>query len=509
MSSAVSSMTSAAAEENGGPSSMGNHNHVIDPPRRSGLFSWVPRPYWRPTSAYSLFLAEQRVLEAVTSPREQKFVSIAKLENGKEYHINTIIVGDPSKPPLVLMHGFGGSGPFWIKSLDAFAKDYRVYAVDLAGFGRSSRMPFSVLKHIRPTLPNEVFSAAENTIQDDDDGDDAADGDGVVGGVQAAPASVASVANAEKNEKKKKKPSMPLGTEIEKLKDCTLKVSPMLAETYFIETFEAWRKSMGEELGNGKKFTLCGHSMGGYLAASYALKYPQNVDRLILADPWGFPEKPADANRRIPLRWRILAAAFGGMTNAPLSIVRTSGPMGPWLVHRFRPDFFHRFEDLFPNDKRILDYIYEISAQKPAMGEHAFGAMTRSLGFAALPMLRRIHRLDESIPVLLIRGSHSWMRRDPYLEAARSLKGPVIVRECAGGHHVYADDVDAWHAAFFGDPSKKHLFRDIYVHAGNVVRERIPTPREEAASTVDQKWSAQEEKDERLDEAAATITNTT
>jgi pimeloyl-ACP methyl ester carboxylesterase len=31
--------------------------------------------------------------------------------------------------------------------------------------------------------------------------------------------------------------------------------------------------------------TLLGHSLGGYLGTVYALKYPDRVDRLILASP--------------------------------------------------------------------------------------------------------------------------------------------------------------------------------------------------------------------------------
>ena len=42
------------------------------------------------------------------------------------------------------------------------------------------------------------------------------------------------------------------------------------AEAEFVECVEEWRKAM-----NLKKFVLLGHSMGGYLAAAYAIKYPE------------------------------------------------------------------------------------------------------------------------------------------------------------------------------------------------------------------------------------------
>ena len=39
-----------------------------------------------------------------------------------------------------------------------------------------------------------------------------------------------------------------------------------------------------------EKIVLLGHSMGGYLSCRYALKYPENVERLILVSPVGVGE---------------------------------------------------------------------------------------------------------------------------------------------------------------------------------------------------------------------------
>jgi cardiolipin-specific phospholipase len=53
-------------------------------------------------------------------------------------------------------------------------------------------------------------------------------------------------------------------------------------ENWFVESLEPWRRDK-----NIKSFTLMSHSMGSYLAAAYAFKYPENVNKLIMVSPAG------------------------------------------------------------------------------------------------------------------------------------------------------------------------------------------------------------------------------
>jgi cardiolipin-specific phospholipase len=68
------------------------------------------------------------------------------------------------------------------------------------------------------------------------------------------------------------------------------------AESFFIDSLEEWRETMG--LG---KMTLIGHSLGAYFSVAYALKYPDRVNKLILLSPAGFPRGPnwTDPSREI------------------------------------------------------------------------------------------------------------------------------------------------------------------------------------------------------------------
>ena len=74
---------------------------------------------------------------------------------------------------------------------------------------------------------------------------------------------------------------------------CTFNSDPALAEFQYVSALEKWREEVGL-----KKMILLGHSFGGYLSAAYTLRHPDNVQHLILADPWGILEKPADYVQR-------------------------------------------------------------------------------------------------------------------------------------------------------------------------------------------------------------------
>lgn len=48
------------------------------------------------------------------------------------------------------------------------------------------------------------------------------------------------------------------------------------AESFFIDALEEWR----QKVGINSKFTLLGHSLGGYLSTVYTEKYPTLVKRV-------------------------------------------------------------------------------------------------------------------------------------------------------------------------------------------------------------------------------------
>lgn len=59
----------------------------------------------------------------------------------REQQIYYVEAGDRAaeSPPLLLIHGFGASTDHWRKNIAELQEDFKVYAIDLLGFGRSSK----------------------------------------------------------------------------------------------------------------------------------------------------------------------------------------------------------------------------------------------------------------------------------------------------------------------------------------------------------------------------------
>ncbi|XP_053967369.1 (Lyso)-N-acylphosphatidylethanolamine lipase isoform X1 [Anastrepha ludens] len=323
------------------------------------LWKWVFN--WTSSSPIMLRAVEKKILSFLKTPYRGFFVDIGPAI-GEADKIWTVSLNTDSKEvPLVMLHGLGAGVALWVMNLDALAKDRPVYAMDVLGFGRSSR----------PNFSNDA----------------------------------------------------------------------LVCEKQFVKSVEEWRREM-----NINSMILLGHSMGGFVASSYALSYPDRVNHLILADPWGFPEKPADGTntRQLPLWVRAIAYALTPLN--PLWALRAAGPLGQWVVEKTRPDIMRKFSAAVEEDNNLLPhYIHQCNAQTPS-GESAFHTMMTSFGWAKHPMVHRAKDVREGIPITFIYGSRSWIDSSSgeKIKAQRPDSRVDIKMVSGAGHHVYADKPDVF-----------------------------------------------------------------
>ena len=92
----------------------------------------------------------------------------------------------------------------------------------------------------------------------------------------------------------------------------------------FVEIIDKWRQKVRLD-----QFILLGHSFGGYIASSYAVKHPERVEHLVLLDPWGILPKEEDAAALDKDMWQKGAMELSHMAKSnPFSMLRRTGPLG-------------------------------------------------------------------------------------------------------------------------------------------------------------------------------------
>ncbi|MCP9264190.1 Protein ABHD4 [Dirofilaria immitis] len=216
---------------------------------------------------------------------------------------------------------------------------------------------------------------------------------------------------------------------------------PVLAELQFVQSIENWRKGMGIN-----KMILVGHSFGAFLAASFALQYPERVRHLVLVDPWGFRKTFGDS---------------GNVTFYPLTALRWAGPYGISVIKTLRPDLSLRFQCADPN--AIYEYFYQCNAQNPS-GEVAFTNMSFSFGWAKRPMLRRIIDLPAEVPMTFIYGSKSWINSSSGIEVQNKRQNSYVdVQVINGaGHHVYVDQKEIFNSVLSDLFDKIDADKDVF-----------------------------------------------
>ena len=86
--------------------------------------------------------------------------------------------------------------------------------------------------------------------------------------------------------------------------------------------FEAWlRASKYKEKEN---YYFMGHSLGGYLGAHFALKFPDKITRVILMSPVGVPDRPENRSNPTTCRGKLVRALWNNNWS-PSDVLRKVG----------------------------------------------------------------------------------------------------------------------------------------------------------------------------------------
>src|SRR5579863_10290546 len=82
----------------------------------------------------------------------------------KDGDIFYLVKGNRESKPLLLVHGFGpGASSYeWRKNIDSLSEQFRVYALDLMGFGLSDRPPIDYTPETYADLINDFLKEVIN-----------------------------------------------------------------------------------------------------------------------------------------------------------------------------------------------------------------------------------------------------------------------------------------------------------------------------------------------------------
>lgn len=335
---------------------------------------------------------------------------------------------------IILIHGYGASLGLFFGSFDKLSSipGIRLHAIDLLGFGFSSRPKFPSIKGSTPEEVKEV-------------------------------------------------------------------------ENWFIDSFEQWREKR-----QINKFTLMGHSFGGYLSACYALKYQEKLanaghilSKLVLISPVGVERNKNSFLKNIPnpnfkkkaeedaqdpdlsfenevyvdqefitnpayknvdlnvesgkssKRYRLIQHLWE-KNYSIFGILRAMGPykskfLSTWVINRFAhirnsdPDAF----------KDVHNYVYRSFTGKGS-GEYALNRVFAFAAAAKLPLLDRCPDafVRYNLPTFWMYGDQDWMNEEAGQEMTQDIN--ALSKNAYGkklasfkiipnaGHHIYLDNPDGF-----------------------------------------------------------------
>jgi pimeloyl-ACP methyl ester carboxylesterase len=185
------------------------------------------------------------------------------------------------------------------------------------------------------------------------------------------------------------------------------------------------------------KFTLLGHSHGGYIALNYAVKFPERLEGLVLVDAQlGVAEPGADLQRTLPLLadvsgYRDAVAAFTG----PREIGNDSEFSA--FLRKIGPLYFRN--PAGPAFERFVAFI----ENNPVSLRSFLATSSTDSRFEVRTMLPTI-----GVPTLCMVGDHDFICSPVQAEAiAQGIPGAELSRFADSGHFCWIEEPAAFRTA--------------------------------------------------------------
>lgn len=228
-------------------------------------------------------------------------------------------------------------------------------------------------------------------------------------------------------------------------------------EDFFHDALHEWMRTQGltaQAEGERRVVTAAGHSLGGYLLASYALKY-DDLSHVVLVSPAGVPAPPdtppaggsatPSARDGSMVRTLLQWAWEGGVT--PQSIVRALGARGEAWAHSVFTRRFARMVRDADHAAALSAYAYAITVAD-ASGERALSVLLKFGAHAREPVGKRLltaarDKTYATPTSFVYGGTHDWMDAAAGAATAAGLRAAGVDADCTllpdSGHWLFME----------------------------------------------------------------------
>ena len=113
---------------------------------------------------------------------------------------------------------------------------------------------------------------------------------------------------------------------------------------FFTQSIEAFMQKTNYK---SEPYFLMGHSLGAYISISYSLKYPENIEKLILFSPVGVPKMPE--NRKLE---NIIQTSESTRRKLSMKMIGSL-----WETHHISPFAVARTGGYYTANKMVTNYV--------------------------------------------------------------------------------------------------------------------------------------------------------